>query len=86
MRTTSKKLVALQRRAYEVGAISFKELVTAQRQLLELELKLAKAPADRIKVLSEQLKLAEDAEKLSVKQRGNLTNRWTGAADSLGFK
>ena len=65
MRTTSKNLVALQRRLYEVGAISYMELVTAQRQLLELELKLAEAPADRIKVLSEQLKLAEDAEKLA---------------------
>ena len=65
LRTTSKQLVALRKQAYQAGEISFQELMTAQRQFLELELKLAKAPADRIKVLSQQLQLAKDAEKLA---------------------
>ena len=65
MRATAKQLVALRKQAYQAGEIGFQELVTAQRTLLELELKLAKAPADRIKVLSQQLQLAKDAERLA---------------------
>ena len=65
MRKVAKQLVALRKQAYQAGEISFQELVMAQRTLLDLELKLAKAPADRIKVLSQQLQLAKDAERLA---------------------
>ena len=65
MRTTSKQLVALCKQAYQGGEIGFQEFITAQRQLLEVELKLAKAPAERNKVLLQQLQLAKDAEKVA---------------------
>jgi hypothetical protein len=65
MRTTSKQLVALRRQAYRAGQISLQEFMAAQRQFLEMELKLAKAPAERINVLSQQLQLAKDAEKVA---------------------
>jgi outer membrane protein TolC len=65
MRKTSKQLVAVQTQLYASGAISITEVVTAQSQLLELELKLAKAAAVRTKVLSAQLQLAESAEELA---------------------
>ena len=65
MRTTSKELVALRKQAYQTGQSGLQELITAQRELLDLELRLAKAPADRIKVLSQQLQLANDAEQLA---------------------
>ncbi len=65
LRTTSEQLVELRQQAYQAGEISLQELTTAQRQLLEVELQLAKAPADRVNILSEQLKLATDAEEVA---------------------
>lgn len=65
MRTTSKQLVAFQTQLYANGVNSFRDVVTAQSQLLDLELKLAKTSADRTKILSAQLQLAESAERLA---------------------
>ena len=62
MRTTSKQLVALRTEEYRVGQIGVPELMEAHRQLLDVELRLAITPADRIKVLSQQLQLAKDVE------------------------
>ena len=68
MRTTSKQLAALYKQAYQAGEIGIQQLITAQRELLKVELKLAKEPADRIKVLSQLLQLAKDAEKIAMAQ------------------
>jgi outer membrane protein TolC len=64
LRATSKQLVALRTQEYQVGQIDFQGVLAAQRQLLEVELKLSKTPADRMKVLSQQLKLSKENEKL----------------------
>ena len=68
MRTTSKQLAAIYKQAYQAGEIGIQQLITAQRELLKVELKLAKEPADRIKVLSQLLQLAKDAEKIAMAQ------------------
>jgi outer membrane protein TolC len=62
---SSTELVTLRKTRYMAGQIDLQLLVTAQRELMELELKLAKTPAERIGVLRTQLRLAADAEKIA---------------------
>jgi len=63
MHTAAEQLVKIHKHAYQAGETRIHELLTAQRQFLELELKLAKTPADRMSVLSRHLQLAKDVEK-----------------------
>ncbi|MEQ8786387.1 MAG: TolC family protein [Pirellulaceae bacterium] len=65
LRETARKLVDLQAQAYRSGEAGFEQLLHAQRQLLEVELELAKTNADRVEILSKQLELAKKAEELA---------------------
>lgn len=62
MLAIAKQLVAIHRQQYEQGTINFLDLMAAQQELLEMQLKLAKTKQDRIKILSSQLETAKKME------------------------
>lgn len=64
MQEASTKIVSVLKAEYKAGNIGFPWLQEAQHNLLEIELRLANTPADRMKILSQQLEFAKKAEAL----------------------
>lgn len=62
MHDVSKQLVSVLKEEYKIGNSEIRQLLEAQHELLELELKLSETPAERMNVLVKQLNLAKDAE------------------------
>lgn len=65
IRKASLQPLELRRQAYQSGQAELSEVIAAQRQLLDAELRLAKTPASRLEVLNHQLKLAMNAEEVA---------------------
>jgi len=65
MAESSKRLVALRKIRYEAGQIDFQLLVAAQRELMELELRLADTHKKRLGILDQQLTFAKKSEKVA---------------------
>ena len=64
MRATCQQLVQLRTEEYRAGKTGFRQLLSAQQELLEIELQLEKTPDERKKLLSQHLELAKATDKL----------------------